>query len=466
MRNPPRVGRILRSHAREIFRAALDACSPDVLLARAFRREGSLLIGPDIRMDLRRAGRVHVLAYGKASGAMARAFLGLLGSTQVSGCAVLPAWDRGVAPRLTSLRSAHPVPDRTSFRAGRLLLSKAARARQGEWVVHLISGGGSALASVPREGLLGNAQKSLLHSLLIRSGLGILEMNAVRKHFSDLKGGRLLLAAPSARHLSLILSDVPPGHPEGVAGGPTFPDPSSWAECLSTLDGAGILPELPARLRSRLARGGLPETPKPGDPRFRKHRWAVVASVEDLVTAAARRASELGYQVRVVPSSIEETPEQALSRFFRIRDEAGARRAPRCIVGGGEVRLRARGGAERIGGRAHDLAAAAAESLAGEPACLFLAAGSDGLDGNTPAAGAMADGRTVSRGRRAGLEIRILRREGNTHALFRCLGDSLVTGPTGNNLRDLYCLLELPPSGALLRGAIGDRPGSSEKERC
>jgi hydroxypyruvate reductase len=312
---------------------------------------------------------------------------------------------------------------------------------------------------------LGDSQKRLLHALLIGSGLGIREMNAVRKHFSDIKGGRLLLASPRASHISLILSDVPSGHPDAVAGGPTFPDPSSWAECLSTLESAGILSELPVRLRARLARGGLPETPKPGDARFRMHRWAVLGSAEDLVSAAARRASELGYQVRIIPSSIEGTPEEALGRFLRPCGAAGTRRDPQCIIGAGEVRVRVRRGGGRLGGRAQDLAAAAAQCLAGEPACLFLAAGSDGIDGNSPAAGAMTDGRTVSRGRRMGIDIGTLRRDGNTHALFRALGDSLTTGPTGNNLRDLYFLLEWPRRGSSLRAAIGDRRGSSEKEK-
>ncbi|HMC83164.1 MAG TPA: DUF4147 domain-containing protein [Candidatus Polarisedimenticolia bacterium] len=466
MKNSPRtVGRTLRSHAREIFRAALEACSPGVMLCRAFRREGMIVKGPDIQLDLRRTGRVFVMAYGKAARDMARAFLRLLASPKAIGYAVLPAWERGTVPGLTSLRAAHPVPDRFSFRAGRVLLSKVAEAREGDQVVHLISGGGSAMVAAPLRGLLGDSHKSLLHALLIGCGLGIQEMNVVRKHFSNIKGGRLLLTSPKASHSSLVLSDAPSGHADAVAGGPTFPDPSSWGECVSTLESAGILSELPARLRARLAQGDLPETPKPGDARFRKHRWTVVASLEDLLAAAARRASELGYQVRVVPSSIEETPEVALDRLLRLRGAAGTRQDPLCIIGGGEVRVRVRGGRGRFGGRAQDFAAAAAESLEGEPACLFLAAGSDGIDGNSPAAGAMTDGRTVSRGRRVGIDIGALRRDGNTHALFRTLGDSLITGPTGNNLRDLYFLLEWPRRGPSLRAAIGDRRGSSEKER-
>jgi glycerate 2-kinase len=461
VRNPrPTVGRILRAHAREIFRAALKECAPDAMLGRRFRRQGTAVIGPDIRMNLRSAGRVFVMAYGKAAGAMARAFLGLLASPGAIGCAVLPAWERGGMSVLRSLRAAHPVPDRSSFRAGRALLSQVARAREGDRVVHLISGGGSAMAAAPLRGLLGEEEKSLLHALLIGSGLGIQEMNVVRKHFSDIKGGRLLLTSPKASHISLILSDVPSGCLEAVAGGPTFPDRSSWAECLGALEGAGALSELPARLRARLDRGGLPETPKPGDARFRKHRWALVASAEDLVAAAARRAADLGYRVRVVPSSIEETPEGALNRLLRLSAAAGACREPLCAIGSGEVRPRVRGGRGRLGGRAQDLAAAAAERLAGEPACLFFAAGSDGIDGNSPAAGAMADGRTVSRGRKRGMDVGTLRREGNTYALFRALGDSVMTGPTGNNLRDLYFLLERPRKAPSLRAASGNRRGS------
>ena len=181
--------------------------------------------------------------------------------------------------------------------------------------------------------------------------------------------------------------------------------------------------------------------------------------------AAARRARELGYRVVMVASSVEEPVDQALDRLLELRNRSRERDgAPLCIVAGGEARVPT-GKRRGLGGRAQELAAAAAVRLDGVPGCLFLAAGSDGVDGNSPAAGAMADGQTLSRSRRAGLGIEASRRNGNTYRLFSARGDSVVTGWTGTNLRDLYLFLESPGTARSVREASGDRRGWSSGER-
>ena len=404
----------LRNDALEIFRYALEECSPDRVLPSRVRWSGTAVHGSGFHLDLGR-GKPLVLSYGKASVSMARALAGLLPPGRLDGYIVLVRGDR--RPRIAGLRpiaASHPVPDGSSFLAGRLLLARAGLAGNGDPVIHLISGGGSALLASPLSGLVTAREKARLHQPLVRSSLGIREINIVRKHFSGVKGGRLLLRAPQARHLSLILSDVPARFPEAVAGGPTLPDPSGWTEFREILRESGVLGELPAALRRRLLRRRLPETPRPGDPPFADHRWAVLASGVDLVEAAARRARQLGYRALVVAPSVEEPADRALDRLMKERTRLEAEGAPPfCIVAGGEVRVPA-GRRRGLGGRAQDFAAAAAIRLEGSTGCLFLAAGSDGVDGNSPAAGAMADGQTLSRSRRAGLGIEASRRNGDT----------------------------------------------------
>ncbi len=452
----PAIGRRLRRDASNILRLALESCAPERILSSALRRKGYRLEGPDFAADLGRRPPL-ILAYGKASARMARGLARILGPGAVDGFMVLPA--SHPRPRIAGLRSlaaSHPIPDRRSFLAGRRVLERLERAGPEDPIIHLVSGGGSALLASPLPGLIDEGEKAVLHRLLVESGLGIREINLVRKHFSAVKGGRLLLRAPGASHLSLIFSDVPGGFPEAVAGGPTLPDSAGWPECLQILQESGILGELSASLRSRLRLSNLPPAPGPRDPPFRRHPWAVLASGEDLVRAAASAARCLGYRVETLKDPVEEGPDQALDRVFRARDrmrqEAGG---PLCLVAGGEVRVRMEGRRGR-GGRAQQLAASAAFRLRERPGSLLLAAGSDGVDGNSAAAGAMADASTVARARRKGLDPGALLAKGDTFRLFRALGDAVVTGPTGNNLRDLYLLLEIPP-GVNARGASRDR---------
>ena len=345
-------------------------------------------------------------------------------------------------------------------------MERVRRAEKDDPVIHLISGGGSALAVSPLKGSSGAREKTLLHRLLLESGLGNHDINVVRKHFSAIKGGRLLLCNPGARHLSLILSDVPGGFPEVVAGGPTPPDPSTREECQQILKDSKISGELPAMIQRRLERREIPETPRPEDPRFQMHPWAVLASGEDLVDTSAALARRMEYRVHRVSGAIEEPVEQAADHLLLERDRMLAKGAgPFCIVAGGEARVRA-GGWRGRGGRAQYMAAAAAIRLRGIPGCLLLAADSDGMHGDSPAAGAVADGNTHARARRRGLSVSTLRREGNSFRLFNALNDSVVTGPTGNNLRDLYLLLQIPAGRRAFRLTRGDRQGWRGRGRC
>jgi glycerate 2-kinase len=430
----------LRHDALEIFTGALADCSPAHLLHSQLRFENGTLIGPDFRMSAK-GEELFLLALGKAAGSMARAMLEIIPENRVRGVAVLPRGARRPPSPIRTLLGKHPIPDANSFRAGNFLLKSMKGIRPGRAIVHLISGGASALAAAPLSGWISRGEKVLLHRLLISSGLGIHEINVVRSHFSGIKGGRLAAMAPGTPQLTLVLSDVPEDCPETVGGGPTLPDPSTWPECMEILASSGILGELPASLRRRLQRPDWPETLKPAAGCFRgKHLW-IVADSQTLVGAAERRARRLGYATRVLQGSAEESSEAFLDRLLKARENWIKRQArPRCLLAGGEVRIRTQGSGK--GGRAQDLALATALRLDGSQGSLFFAAGSDGKDGNSPAAGACCDGRTVLRARRLGLDPVKLRAASNSHRLFRALGDCVVTGPTGNNLRDLYLFLD------------------------
>src|SRR5437867_1292187 len=438
-----RISQHLRRDAVTILRGALAGCSPERLLSSQLRFDAGSLVGPDFRIQLEPKEKVFVLAVGKASASMARGILSILSAERVDGLMVIPLGSESVAGPLKMLHGDHPVPNADSFRAGRRLLRWTSSVGAGRHVIHLISGGASSMAAVPLSPLLGTIEKSLLHRLLVGCGLGIREVNVVRKHFSGIKGGRLLARAPRAHHLTLLLSDVPRECPDAVGGGPTLPDPSTWDECLELLRKSGLISQLPDRLGGRLQRERWPETPKPGDPNFSGQLWRVVGDSDSLLEEAARRARQLGYETRTLQGSVEDSPEPFLDRLFQTRDRwVGSKNRPRCLLAAGEVRVRCPLG-QGQGGRAQDLAVAAALRMRGMRGCLFLAAGSDGVDGNSPAAGSLADPNTIARARRRGLDPEVLRARGDTHRLFRRLGDCVVTGPTGNNLRDLYLFLEI-----------------------
>ncbi|HEU5179256.1 MAG TPA: DUF4147 domain-containing protein [Candidatus Polarisedimenticolia bacterium] len=437
-----RSRRALRRDARAILKGALAECSVSRVFRARIGMHDSFLKAPDFEQRLPERNRTLILAAGKAAATMARSFLRIFPrGLGLHGLAVVPA-DSGRPPKSLRVRiGAHPYPSRRSERAGLDLMRRVRSARSGDTLVYLISGGASALAAVPLPGLLGIAEKRLLHRSLIESGLGIREINIVRKHFSAIKGGRLAALAPQADHLTFLWSDVAPGNPESVGGGPTLPDPSTWEEARSILTDSCILAALPAALRGRLDRRPWPETPKPGDPCFARLRWSVLADSGLLVDAAAREARQLGYATKVVRLDEGVSADALLDEFLKSpRDRSPG---PRCLLAGGELRRESRGWKGR-GGRAQDFAAAAAVRLQGSQGRLVLAAGSDGKDGSSPAAGAMADGATVARAARLGFDLAASRSRGDTYPVFEALGDALITGPTGNNLRDLYLLLDSP----------------------
>ncbi len=284
------------------------------------------------------------------------------------------------------------------------------------------------------------ADKSLLHRMLLVSGAPIGTINAVRRHFSAVKGGRLAAAARRARsQTSLILCDVDPERYEEVASGPSTPDPTRLEDVVMAIDRYGIAPALPERVLEGLRMGRIPETPKPRDPIFRNHKSVMILSNRDLRNAALRAGLSRGLSAESMPADLTGPVEEAVERVARAVESAPP--GTRLLVLGGEVTT-APGGHGR-GGRAQEFALRLAlrmEGLGSRP-WAFLACGSDGVDGSSPAAGAFVDQTTLDRARAARLDPRKLLRDSDSYRFFSRLGDTFVTGPTGTNVRDLYLLL-------------------------
>ena len=423
-----------RAVARAIFDAALAAGDVRPLVSRALSS-----IEPPTR------GRLIVLGAGKASGAMAAAVEESLGERVTEG--VVAVKDGYVADtrRIRLLEAGHPVPDERGARAAREILALAVGARADDLVLVLVSGGGSALTPAPAPPIT-LADKQVVTRLLLAAGATIDELNAVRKHVSLLKGGQLARAASPARVRALMLSDVIGDPLDVIASGPTAPDSSTFAEALAVIERFGIRERAPASVIDRLergARGEIAETPKPEDPLFGRITNVVIGNNALVVDAAAARARELGWAPLVLTRALAGEARELGRHWVQLARDIKAGRgpvaAPTCVIASGETTVTVRGRGR--GGRCQEFALAAAIEMEGMDGVVMLAAGTDGSDGPTTAAGAVANGRTARRARELGADPRARLEDNDSHAVFACLGDLVVTGPTNTNLLDLYLLL-------------------------
>ena len=422
--------RKLRKEALGIFRAALKAADPAGAVARALEA-GSY----------DRYRRIFVIGAGKASATMARAAERVLGRRIEAGLINTKYGHLARLRRIELNECGHPVPDERGVEGARRIAAMAESAGPDDLVICLVSGGASALLPLPAEPVT-LAEKQETTKLLLASGANIHEINAVRKHISSIKGGQLArLAAPAAVE-SLLLSDVIGDDLDVIGSGPTAPDASTFHRALEILDKYGIRGKAPAAVRERLERGAageIAETPKPGDALFRGTRNRVIGSNRLAVDAAAARARELGYRTLVLSTFIEgETRDVARMHAAIAREIAHSGRPvkpPACIITGGETTVTLRGGGK--GGRNQEFVLAAAIDIAGMDNVVVLSAGTDGTDGPTDAAGAIADGRTLERNPCA---PRFLAANDAYH-YFQPLGDLVMTGPTGTNVMDVRILL-------------------------
>jgi len=423
-----------RAAARAIFAAALEAGDVCPLVLRALE---------SVELPVR--GRVLVVGAGKASGAMAATAEEALGDRVSDGVVVVKDGHLAETRRIRLREAGHPVPDERGAAAAREILDRARSAGGDDLLLALISGGASALTPAPAPPItLGD--KQVVTRLLLAAGATINQLNTVRKHLSLLKGGQLARAASPARLHALLLSDVI-GDPLDVIGsGPTAPDVSTFAEALGIIERFRIRDRAPASVVERLEqgmRGEIAETPKPDDPLFRRVRNVVIGNNALVVDAAAARASELGFSPRLLTRSLEGEARLVARDWVEmarlIKAGGGPVPAPACVVAGGETTVTVRGGGS--GGRCQEFALAAALEMEGLDGVVVLAAGTDGTDGPTSAAGAVADGSSARRAREQGHDPRARLEANDSHPVFADLGDLVVTGPTNTNLLDLYLLL-------------------------
>jgi hydroxypyruvate reductase len=421
--------RTLRRDARAIFRAALAAADPAAAVTRYLER-----------LSLSRYDRIFVVGAGKAGASMARAAERVLGRRIAAGCVNV----KHATSRLRRIElhvSGHPVPDAAGVEGAQRIAALAAEAGKDDLVLCLISGGASALMPAPAPPVT-LEEKQAVTRLLLACGANIHEINCVRKHISQIKGGQLArLAAPAAVE-SLLLSDVIGDSLDVIGSGPTAPDASTFADAAAIFEKYGISGSVPAAIRKRIdagVAGDIPETPKPGDPLFRRVRNTVIGSNRLALDAAARRARALGYCTLVLASEIEgETREIARMHAAIARQIARAGqpvRPPACIVTGGETTVTLKG--DGLGGRNQEFVLAAAIDIAGLPNTVIFSAGTDGTDGPTDAAGAIADGDTL---RRAPDARRYLDAS-DSYRYFEPLGDLVKTGPTDTNVMDVRLIL-------------------------
>ncbi len=420
----------LRRDAKAILMSALAAADPSAAVDRVLRA----------REDLSGYRRIFVVGAGKAGGTMARAVEEFLGSRIAAGCVNVKEGDTA-RTRLIELRSCgHPVPDERGLNGAKRIAEICTEADENDLVICLLSGGASALAPLPAPPIT-LAEKQETTKLLLACGANIHEMNAVRKHLSALKGGQLARMAAPARVLSLILSDVVGDDLDVIGSGPTAPDASTFRDAFAVLEKYEIRERVPARVRERL-RNGAQETPKAADPLFENVENIIVGSNQKSLESAAQAAKELGYRTLILSSTIEgETRDvarmhAAIARQIRVYGQPV--RPPVCLISGGETTVTMRDGETGKGGRNQEFALAAAIDVAGLEGILILSAGTDGTDGPTDAAGAIADGGTAARSKGRASEAL---RSHDAYPIFEEIGDLIMTGSTGTNVMDLHLIL-------------------------
>ena len=431
----------LRADALACHAAAVAAVEPGRLVrARLRSSDDALALVDDARPRAEHRGPVVIVGAGKAGLAMARAAADVAGRVCVGGVVVVPHGGEGpCAGGVEVAAGGHPLPDSDGARATERLLAAVAGADATTLVLVVLSGGASALLVAPADGVTLTEKAAVSHALLA-SGADIHAFNTVRKHCSRVKGGGLARAAAHAAGLwALVLSDVPGDDLATIASGPTVPDPTTYADAARILAECLAPGDVPAAVRERIARGAaglVPETVKPGDAVLARAVTVLIGGNRDARAAAASAAAARGYAVEHVDAPLAGDATVAGRTLATRLLAAPAGRV--ALVAGGETTVRVVPGGR--GGRAQQLALAAAEVLAGSDAVL-LAAGTDGVDGPTDAAGACVDGETVARASRCGFSVARALAATDSHPVLAATGDLVRTGPTGTNVADVVVAL-------------------------
>lgn len=427
----------------EALSQAILAADPRTILRKKVRVRGNELVIGTFSVKLSEFRRVLVIGGGKATAGMALEMEQILDGWVTGGSVNIPAytnpWPK--SSRIEFNPATHPVPSQQGVQGVRNMLELVGKPSRNDLVICLISGGGSALMPLPSKGLsLADKQKTT--QLLLKSGARIDEINAVRKHLSDIKGGRLAEKLYPAMVVSLIISDVVGDRLDSIASGPTVPDSTSYADAYNVLNERGLWRKIPGSVRNHIREGKegrLPETPKEGSKIFKRVHNVLVGTNMESCKAAARVLKTRGYRTLILSTRIRgeasEVGKVMSAIASNIRENQLPINPPAAIVAGGETTVTVHG--KGRGGRNQELVVSAALSIQGLPKVLVSSIGTDGIDGPTRAAGAVADGSTVERGLRKGLNADTYLRQNNSHEFFEKLEDLIVTGPTGTNVNDI-----------------------------
>lgn len=449
----------MKEIARHIFDHALRESGVSAAFARDVSCErGVLRICEDL-YDLNSYSRVFVISLGKAAHTMLAALHEQTGE-RFEGIVASPVAPEFHVRGFRYFQGGHPLPNADSIRAAEAMLRLLNTMNESCLAIFLISGGGSACAEKPIDDEISLEDLIATYRALVHCGAPIGEINAIRKHLSAIKGGRLAQAAYPAQQVSILISDVPGNMPDALASGPTLPDSTTVQNCYAiarkyrllapledrpstssgqaegrgTLEGAG----LPRSVAELFERHTLEETPKSDDPAFIRARWWTVLSNSVMLNAAKVEAERQGFTVQIDNSCDDWDYARAADHLLAKLRELRKTSDRVCLLSGGEVTVHVENGG--LGGRNQQFALYCAEKIAGE-AISVLSVGSDGIDGSSPAAGAIVDGMTRVRAKAVGLSLQEHLDTFNSYALFRALDDAIMTGPTGNNLRDIRVLL-------------------------
>jgi len=435
----------LRRDAMAMFNRALKAVDPVEAVKSHVKLEGEDLTVNEKHYSLRDYGHVYVIGGGKAGASMGSALETILGERITKGIINVKYGHFSELKRITLNEVGHPIPDEKGVSGAEEIIGLLELLGEKDLVICLISGGGSALLPSPVDGI-SLQDKQEMTNLLLECGATINEINAIRKHISKLKGGGLARLTYPSTLIALMLSDVVGDPLDVIASGPTVPDMSTFGDCMAILKKYRLLERTPKSIIDRIQRGirgEIEETPKPGNPIFGKTQNVIIGSNIIAVKAAEQEAQQLGYNPLVLSTFIEGETREVARVHAAIAKEIlktnHPTERPACIISGGETTVTIRG--KGLGGRNQEFVLASAIDIQGWKDVVVLSGGTDGTDGPTDAAGAIADGDTIRRAQDLDLDAVAYLDNNDSYHFFEKLGDLIITGPTNTNVMDLRLIL-------------------------
>lgn len=438
----------LKNLAENTFKKALESIHPRRVVSSKIQHTDNKLTIAGKTYNLEEINDIYLVAFGKAAQAMTEGFEDAAPNLVKRGILLSNAFFEPLPDYYETHVCTHPLPVEGNARAAEKAVQLAKNAGADDLVICLVSGGGSSIFSLPAEGLA-VADLAATADLLMRDGAPIDSLNAVRKHLDMVKGGRFLHQIAPAEAVTLCISDVPGDDPAIIASGPTIPDPSTFRDVMNVFEEHGLVEKIPSAVKTFVQQGvegNHPETLKPGDPAETKNHCRVICSNGDMLQALARLLEQSGCIVEVDESHFEgearDFGESLAELAKRMREKAMRSGKMSGFLRGGETTVHVKGQGQ--GGRNSEVALGAAIALKGEAGCIVLAAGTDGKDGPTDAAGAIADGQTIERAEQAGIDAHAVLAENDSFSLFEAVDSTVVTGPTGTNLMDIVMILASP----------------------